>query len=104
MARRREKAPIATEDVKALIDKLAEPSRSIAALLAMTGLRIGELLAFRGQDIDLVNGFLAVNQSVYEGHFDEPEEQAEQTPCSFRPELVEILAARFLGRMRTRPR
>ncbi len=53
-----ERAPIATECVRALIEKLPEPSRSIAALLAMTGLRIGELLALRWQDVDFENGFL----------------------------------------------
>jgi integrase len=42
-----EKSPIAMETVKELIEKLVEPSRSIAALLARTGLRIGELLALR---------------------------------------------------------
>ena len=88
----KEKAPIATEDVKALIDKLAEPSRSIAALLAMTGLRIGELLAVRWQDVDLVNGFLAVNQTVYEGHFDEPKSKRSKRRIPFGPKSVEILA------------
>ena len=88
----KEKAPIATEDVKALIDKLAEPSRSIAALLAMTGLRIGELLALRWQDVDLVNGFLAVNQSVYEGHFDEPKSKRSKRRVPLGPNSVEILA------------
>jgi len=41
------------EAVKELLEKLPQPSRSIAALLARTGLRIGELLALRWQDIDL---------------------------------------------------
>ena len=48
-----EKTSIEMEAVKELIEKLPEPSRSIASLLAMTGLWIGELLALRWQDIDL---------------------------------------------------
>jgi integrase len=87
----KEAAPIATENVKALIEKLAEPSRSIAALLGMTGLRIGELLALRWQDVDLVNGFLAVNQSVYDGHFDEPKSKRSKRRVPLGPESVEIL-------------
>jgi integrase len=47
-----EKSPIEAEAVIMLIEKLAEPSRSIASLLVMTGLRIGELLALRWQDVD----------------------------------------------------
>jgi len=46
-----EKSPIESETVIKLIEKLAEPSRSIASLLVMTGLRIGELLALRWQDV-----------------------------------------------------
>ncbi len=88
-----EKTPIEMETVKELIEKLAEPSRSIASLLAMTGLRIGELLALRWQDIDLQKGFLSVNQTVYEGHFDEPKSKRSKRRIPLGPKCVEILAA-----------
>jgi integrase len=67
-----EKAPIETATVTELIEKLTEPSRSIASLLASTGLRIGKQLALLWQDVELQNGFLSVRQTIYEGHFDEP--------------------------------
>jgi integrase len=88
-----EKAPIETETVKKLIEKLAEPSRSIASLLAMTGLRIGELLALRWQNVDLENGFLSVCQTVYEGHFDEPKSKRSKRRIPLGPRCVEIFAA-----------
>ncbi len=88
-----EKSPIETGTVKGLIEKLAEPSRSIAALLARTGLRIGELLALRWQDIDLQQGLLSVNQTVYEGHFDEPKTKRSKRRIPLGPQCVEILAA-----------
>ncbi len=88
-----EKAPIAPEGLKALIEKLAEPSRSIASLLAMTGLRIGELLALRWQDVDLQGGFLSVRQTVYEGHFDEPKTRRSKRRIPLGPRCVEIFAA-----------
>jgi integrase len=88
-----EKSPIEMETVKELIEKLAEPSRSIASLLAMTGLRIGELLALRWQDIDLEKGLLSVNQTVYEGHFDEPKSRRSKRRIPLGPKCVEILAA-----------
>jgi integrase len=88
-----EKSPIETETVKELIEKLAEPSHSIATLLAMTGLRIGELLALRWQDIDLQKGLLSVNQTVYEGHFDEPKTKHNKRRIPLGPQCVEILAA-----------
>jgi len=88
-----EKAPIESERVKELIEKLAEPSRSVASLLAMTGLRIGELLALRWQDVDLQNGFLSVRQTVYEGHFDEPKSKGSKRRIPLGPKCTEILAA-----------
>jgi integrase len=88
-----EKDPIDTEMVKELIAKLAEPSRSIAALLATTGLRIGELLALRWQDVDLQNGNLWVRQTVYEGHFDEPKTKRSKRHIPLAPQTAEIFAA-----------
>jgi integrase len=88
-----EKTPIELETVKELIEKLSEPSCSIAALLARTGLRIGELLALRWQDIDLLKGLLSVNQTVYEGHFDEPKSKRSKRRIPLGPKCVEVLAA-----------
>jgi len=85
------KAPIAPDTLRKLIEKLPEPSRSIAALLAMTGLRIGELLALRWQDVDLKNGFLSVQRTVYEGHFDEPKSKRSKRRIPLGPRCVEIL-------------
>lgn len=88
-----EKTPIEIETVNELIQKLAEPSRSIASMLAMTGLRVGELLALRWQDIDLEKGLLSVNQTVYEGHFDEPNTNRSKRRIPLGSLSVEILAA-----------
>lgn len=55
-----------------LTKELSEPSRSIALLLVLTGLRIGELLALRWKAIDLTAGTLRVIETVYDGHFDTP--------------------------------
>lgn len=88
----KERAPIDSESVTDLIAKLAEPSRSIACLLAMTGLRIGELLALRWQDLDLQKGFLSVRQTVYEGHFDEPKCKRSKRCIPLGPKCAEIFA------------
>jgi integrase len=88
-----EKTPIDLETVKKLIERLPEPSHSLAALLARTGLRIGEGLALRWQDIDLLKGLLSVNQTVYEGHFDEPKTKRSKRSIPLGPQCVEILAA-----------
>ena len=50
---RKQRAEIAPEKIRELLDALPEPSRSLAWLLVLTGLRIGELLALRWRNIDL---------------------------------------------------
>ena len=89
-----EKPAISPETVKAVFEKLPEPSRSIALLLALTGLRVGELLALRWQDVDLENGVLRVRQTVYEGHFDEPKSKRSKRTVPLSPMCVEILQSR----------
>ena len=63
---------VALNDLKALLEELPEPSRSIAALIVLSGLRIGEMLALRWCDVDLTTGTLRVRQTVYQGQFDTP--------------------------------
>ena len=94
MARRgpvKETPAIAPETLQKLIEKLPEPSKSIAALLAMTGLRIGELLALRWQDVDLQKGFVTVRQTVYEGHFDEPKSRRSKRSVPLGRQGTEVL-------------
>lgn len=86
-----EPVEISPNTLRILIEKLPEPSRSIAALLAGTGLRIGELLALRWQDVDLENRILSVNQSVYEGHFDEPKSRRSKRRIPLGPNSAAII-------------
>jgi integrase len=88
-----EKAPISPESLRALLERLPEPSRSIASLLAMTGLRIGELLALRWQDIDFDKGSFSVRQTVYEGHFDVPKSKRSKRTLPLGPVCAQILAS-----------
>jgi integrase len=91
---RQERAPIAPERIQQLLEALPEPSRSIACLLAWTGLRIGELLALRWRDVDLEQRVLHVRQTVYEGHFDEPKSRSSQRTVPFGPKAIALIAAR----------
>jgi integrase len=63
------------KQVQELTDELTEPARSIALLLVLTGLRVGELLALRWKRVDLTARTLSVMETVYEGHFDTPKTQ-----------------------------
>ena len=87
-----EKTPIAPEKIRQLLEALPEPSRSLAWLLALTGLRIGELLALRWRDIDLALGCLRVRQTVYEGRFDDPKTRRSKRTVPLGAKGVEILS------------
>jgi integrase len=63
-----ERPSLAPVQVWRLISALQEPARSVAMLLVLTGLRIGELLALRWKSVDLSAQTLRVTATVYEGH------------------------------------
>ena len=88
-----EKVVLTPEQLKSLLEKLPEPSRSLVWLLVLTGLRIGELLALRWQDIDLKAAFLRVSRTLYEGRFDEPKTRSSIRTVPLSAKGVEILAS-----------
>jgi integrase len=89
-----EKQVLSPEQLRLLLEKLPEPSQSLVWLLVLTGLRIGELLALRWQDIDLAAGVLRVRRTVYEGHFDEPKTRRSNRSVPLGPKGVAILCNR----------
>ena len=75
LPRRQRKTPktvLTPKQLCALLAVLREPSRSLVFLLAVTGIRIGELLALRWRKVDLEQGFVRIEETVYDGHFDTP--------------------------------
>jgi integrase len=89
-----EKASIAPESLLSLLEALPEPSQSLAWLLALTGLRIGELLALRWRDVDLESGCIRVRQTVYEGQFDDPKTRRSRRTVPLGNKGAEILIGR----------
>jgi integrase len=86
--------PIVTpQQVKRLTTALPEPAKSIALLLVLTGLRIGELLALRWKNTDLDDQMLRVTETVYEGHFDKPKTKRSVRAIPLCREAVSILSS-----------
>ena len=84
------------EECAALLGQLREPFRTMVALAALTGLRVGELLALRWGALNLPGGVLAVRESVFQGEFDTPKTRKSRRTIPLGPRAVALL-----GRHRT---
>jgi len=67
---------LSVNDVQRLITACREPIRTIVIVSAMTGLRIGEILALRWKRIDFIRETLAVTETCFLGHFGSPKSRA----------------------------
>ena len=85
---------LAPSQIRQLTGDLEEPAKSIALLLVLTGLRVGELLALRWQNIDLANRTLRVSATVYDGHFDTPKTQRSNRTVPLCSRAALVLAGR----------
>ena len=90
----KQRAAVAPEKIRGLLEALPEPAHSLAWLLVLTGLRIGELLALHWRNVDLERGVLRVVETVYDGHFDVPKTQRSQRSVPLGPMAIRILMAR----------
>ena len=78
-------------EFSSLVARLTEPARTIALLLAGTGMRIGEAMALRVEDVDLVNLQIRVSQDVWHGHIDSPKSKASAADIPIGPKLARVL-------------
>ncbi|MGH9745207.1 MAG: tyrosine-type recombinase/integrase [Candidatus Acidiferrales bacterium] len=88
----RKPRPFLTRDqINKLLCELREPVRTIALLLVVTGVRIGEILALRWGRVDLENGILQVREAVYDGHFGTPKTSSSVADLPLGPEMLAAL-------------
>src|SRR5262249_31930026 len=80
-------------ELAALLGQVAEPHRTMVGVIALTGLRIGELLALRWSALDLSIGTLAVRESSFEGKLQRPKTQRAVRTIPLGPQAVTLLTA-----------
>lgn len=91
------------KDVGALLQQVDEPYRTMIGLVALTGLRIGELLGLRWRGLDLTAGTLRVLESVFEGQRQRPKTQRALRTIPLGPHAVQMLTAHRARSPRTAP-
>jgi len=89
------KVVITSAQLRGLLAALPEPSRSLVFLLTVTGLRIGELLALRWRNVDWQRAVLRIEETVYEGHFDDPKSKCSLRSVPLGPRAFALLAERY---------
>jgi integrase len=72
MERVRKARVLTVAEIAKLLDGLTEPVRTMFILALGLGLRIGELLPLRLEDLDLEGGWLYVRRDYYRGHLQTP--------------------------------
>jgi integrase len=72
----RERITLNAEQVRALLDHLIEPYKTMVLLAVLSGLRRGEIFGLRWKYVDSANGSVRVAESNYEGKSAAPKTQA----------------------------
>jgi integrase len=94
MQRRRNTVALTLEQLAALLQALDEPVRLLAITVAMTGLRIGEVLALRWGNVDFKRSLLHVREAVYRGNLSSPKSKSSIRDIPIGPSLKQSLLER----------
>jgi integrase len=94
MQRRRKMVVLTIEQLATLLQALEEPVRMLAITVAMTGLRIGEVLALRWKNVDFEKSLIRVREAVYEGNLSSPKSKSSIRDIPIGPSLKQSLLER----------
>jgi integrase len=95
---RRETRVLSGDEIRRLMGTLPEPSRSIFALGIATGLRIGELLGLKVDDVDFASAVLHVRRAVYRGVVGSPKTRRGERSIPLASHVVGLLKDYLRGR------
>jgi integrase len=91
---------LSIDEVTRLLEALEEPVRTLVLTAALTGMRIGEMLALRWGKMDFDRKVIRVREAVYEGHNSTPKTQGGIRDVPIGPVLEQALR-QHNGRRRT---
>jgi integrase len=95
---RKEKDVLTAEDVRRLLETVRGGRfKGVFVLAATCGLRIGEILALRYEDVDLERGTLRVERTLYHGEVTPPKTNSSRRTLTLPQTALECLVRLFEG-------
>lgn len=88
---RKEKPALAPEEIRRVLEKVPEQYRVLFITVALTGLRLGELLALRRMNVMLESRLLTITHSLWKGQLVAP-----KTKSSMRSIRIPVVLAQLL--------
>jgi len=79
------------EEARKIITLASEPYRTMFAIAAMTGLRVGEILGLQKADLDFDRRMIHVRRSAWHGQIQTVKSKASQAPVAMADALATIL-------------
>ncbi len=91
----REKRVLQPEQIRQLLQQTEEPYRTMILTGVHTGLRIGEILGLRWQDVDFGQRKLTVAQAIYRGTVGTPKTKGSKRSVPLSERLLAALASHY---------
>lgn len=80
------------QQMEAIFRLAGEPWRTLFIVLALTGMRAGEVLGLQWQDIDFERGIIQIRRSVWQGRVQSTKSAGSAAPVGMPPNLSVVLA------------
>jgi integrase len=90
----RQKLALSPQQARQLLLILRDPARMMLHLALLTGLRVGEILGLRWQDVDFATGEIRVEQAYYRGEMGSPKTKGSRRTLPM-PESLKAVLMRF---------
>lgn len=79
------------KELESIINGLSEPSRTLVITASVTGLRRGELIGLKWEDVDFQNGKINVVRSLVDHIEGQPKTSTSRRPVPLTPALASVL-------------
>lgn len=89
--RRVEKPVLSPPEIADIINHLPDEYKPLVFLIAITGMRLGEVRGLRWQDLDFATGRLHIARSIWRFRIKEPKTEASKRTVLLPREMVEVL-------------